>query len=307
MVLRWACDQVERPAPRPPARSTSRGWLPAADPSSSPVGWPSSLMSSTGTTTERSHSLVDGGATTCDRAAAGEERGHLLDRPHRRRQADPLRRALEQLVEPVERDRQVGAALGAGHRVHLVDDHRLDAAQRLARGAGQQQEQRLGRGDEDVGGPPGEGAPLVGGGVAGADADADLGPRQAEPRGRLADPGQRRAQVALDVDRQRLERGDVEDAAARPARPAGGAAASRSSDHRKAASVLPEPVGATTRACSPLLIASQAPSWAAVGATKAPVNQARVGSENRSRAVTPSSVHGGTTVRRRAPSPGPGR
>ena len=42
-----------------------RGWLPAADPSSSPVGCPSSLMSSTGTTTERSHSLVDGGATTC--------------------------------------------------------------------------------------------------------------------------------------------------------------------------------------------------------------------------------------------------
>src|SRR5687767_9395564 len=70
----------------------------------------------------------------------------------------------------------------------------------------------------------------------------------------------------------------------------GGAAASRSSDQRNAASVLPEPVGATTRACSPLLIASQAPSWAAVGCSKAPVNQARVACENRSRADTLTSV-----------------
>ena len=45
----------------------------------------------------------------------------------------------------------MGAALGAGHRVHLVDDDRLDAAQGLARLRGEQQEQRLRRGDEDVG------------------------------------------------------------------------------------------------------------------------------------------------------------
>ena len=63
MVLRWAST-------RSSTRSSTagqievRGWLPAAEPSSSPVGWPSSLMSSTGTTTERSHSLVEGGATT---------------------------------------------------------------------------------------------------------------------------------------------------------------------------------------------------------------------------------------------------
>ena len=90
-------------------------------------------MSSTGTTTERSHSLADGGATTRDRAAAGQEGGDLLDRAHGGRQADPLGRPVQQLVEPVEGDGQVRAALGAGDRVHLVDDHRLDAAQRLAR------------------------------------------------------------------------------------------------------------------------------------------------------------------------------
>ncbi len=42
----------------------------------------------------------------------------------------------------------------------------------------------------------------------------DVRLRQPEPVAGLAQPGQRRAQVALDVDRQGLHRGDVEDAAA---------------------------------------------------------------------------------------------
>jgi hypothetical protein len=147
-------------------------------------------------------------------SSAGQIGGDLLDRAHRRGEADPLRRTVQQLVEPVERDGEVGAALGVGHRVHLVDDHRLHAAQRLASGAGQEEEERFGRGDEDVGGPPGEGAPLVGRGVAGADGHPDLGPVEAQPCGRLPDPGQGRPQVALDVDGQGLERRDVEDAAA---------------------------------------------------------------------------------------------
>jgi hypothetical protein len=99
----------------------------------------------------------------------------------------------------------VRAALGAADRVHLVQDHRLHPAQRLPRLAGEQQEQRLRRGDQDVRRATGEDAPLVGGGVAGADPDGDLRPRQAQPQGGLADPGQRRAEVALDVDGQRLE------------------------------------------------------------------------------------------------------
>ena len=51
----------------------------------------------------------------------------------------------------------------------------------------------------------------------------DIGHGQAEPRRGLPDAGERGAQVALDVDRERLERGDVEDAAAaRGARAGGG-------------------------------------------------------------------------------------
>ena len=46
---------------------------------------------------------------------------------------------------------------------------------------------------------------------------------------------------------------------------------------------MPDPVGATTRAWWPLLIASQAPSWAGVGALKLPRNHAAVAGEKRSR------------------------
>ena len=55
---------------------------------------------------------------------------------------------------------------------------------------------------------------------------------------------------------------------------------SRSMAHRKAASVLPVPVGAHTSVWSPAAMAGQPSAWGAVGAAKADVNQARVGSEN---------------------------
>ena len=52
---------------------------------------------------------------------------------------------------------------------------------------------------------------------------------------------------------------------------------------RKADSVLPEPVGATTSACWPEEMASHAPSCAVVGAAKAPANHSRVAGVNRAR------------------------
>ena len=76
--------------------------------------------------------MVDGGCTTVTGRAAGQEPGDLLDRPDRRGQPDPLGRALEQGVEPLEAEREVRAALGAGDRVHLVEDDRLDPGEGLA-------------------------------------------------------------------------------------------------------------------------------------------------------------------------------
>ena len=73
---------------------------------------------------------------------------------------------------------------------------------------------------------------------------------------------ERQEQVAPDVGVERPERRDVE----HPHRPPGQApVSSRSSAHRKAASVLPLPVGAVTRTCSPAAIAATrgaAPRWA---------------------------------------------
>ena len=141
-----------RSAPRRAARSTCAAPRPAAEPLDlAGRSGPARPCPRPGTTTSSSMVLADGGCTTSTSWRAAEEPGDLLDRADRGGQPDPLGRPLEQLVEPLERQRQVRAALGAGHRVHLVDDHRLDTAQRLAGLAGEHQEQRLGRGDEDVG------------------------------------------------------------------------------------------------------------------------------------------------------------
>ena len=66
----------------------------------------------------------------------------------------------------------------------------------------------------------------------------------------------------------------------------GGSVASRSIAHRKAARVLPEPVGASTRVCSRRAIACQPFDWAAVGASNDASNQSRTGGEKGARLTT---------------------
>ena len=129
--------------------------------------------------------------------------------------------------------------------------------------------------------------------VAGTRGDRDLGHLDPELRRRAADPGQRRPEVALDVVGERLERADVEHAH-RP-EPAGrGSVISRSRHHRKAARVLPEPVGAWISVCRPPLMAGQPSSWARVGVANASANQVRVASLNGARG---SEVGGAVTGR----------
>ena len=89
-------------------------------------------MSSTGTTTLRSHFLSDGGATISTGARPPRNRATsssgrtVADRPIRWAGRSSSASSRSRLT------RQVGAALGAGDGVHLVDDHGLDAAQGLA-------------------------------------------------------------------------------------------------------------------------------------------------------------------------------
>ena len=98
----------------------------------------------------------------------------------------------------------------------------------LARRAGQEQVERLGRRDQDVRRAAGELAPFLGG-VSPVRAPTEmLRHRLAEPLGREGDPGQRCAQVALDVVGQRLERRDVQDPDGPGASRVGGGLGSRS-------------------------------------------------------------------------------
>ena len=143
-----------------------------------------------------------------------EEGRHLLDRAYRRGQTDPLRGAGQQRVQPLQRERQMSAALGARHRVHLVDDDRLHPAQRLPRRGSEQEKQRLRGGDQNVGWTAREGPSLLRRGVPGPHPDRDLRLGVTEASGGVPDPGQRGAQVALDVDRERLEWANVEHPAA---------------------------------------------------------------------------------------------
>ena len=156
----------------------------------------------------------------CGRAS---QRRRGTARPRRADAASPRGRCaaadrLHSALEPLERQREVRAALGRHQRVNLVDDDRVDRAQRLARVRGQQQIQRLRRRDQDVGGLALEARALGLRRVAGADGDCRRDVNVAAPVCDLGDAGQRRAQVALDVDRERLERRHVEHAAALGAR-----------------------------------------------------------------------------------------
>ena len=102
-------------------------------------------------------------------------------------------------------------------------------------------------------------------------------PGSARPAARRqGDAGERGAQVALDVVRQRLQRarrtgrGRCRAVSARRR----AVATSRSRHHRNAARVLPLPVGRGS-ACVPRLIAAQPCAWAGVGASNVASNQAR--------------------------------
>jgi hypothetical protein len=73
---------------------------------------------------------------------AAEEGGDLLERALGGGQADALQRrelGISGGVEALEREGEVGAALGGDEAVDLVDDDGLDAAQELARVGGEHQ------------------------------------------------------------------------------------------------------------------------------------------------------------------------
>ena len=181
-----------------------------------PVSPARSDRSSTGTVTRRSNFLPDGGATIDTGRTPHEEPGHLVVRPHGRGQPDALHRSHRQLVEPLERQCEVRAPLRARERVDLVDDDRLDAAQGLARRRREHEEERLGSRDEDLGRVRDQPAPLGRRRVARTDPDRNLGHLETVRRRGAGDADEGSAEVAFDIDAQRLQRREVDDLAFRP-------------------------------------------------------------------------------------------
>ena len=158
----------------------------------------------------RQHARTTSGAApprTCDQrarrraapSAARKARSGVGMRDGGRQPDAPRRR--RELRQPRQAERQLVAALGAGQRVDLVHHDRARGRRRSpARRAGEQQRQALRRGQQDLRRVLALAGAAVGGRVAGAGLDAD-------GQAHLLD---RRGQVARDVDRQRLQRRDVE-------------------------------------------------------------------------------------------------
>ena len=152
------------------------------------------------------------GLAVDDRAGADQEARDLVDRLLRRRQADPNQRLGDDRLQPLEREREVAAALARGDGVDLVDDHGANAGQhRPARDRAEQDVKRLGRRHQDVRRLLQALAPLDRRRVAGAHGGADRDVGQAERAQLGADAGERRLEVGADVVRERLQRRDVDD------------------------------------------------------------------------------------------------
>ena len=151
---------------------------------------------------------VDDGRSRTSRA--GQEMRDLLNRLLRRREPD-ARWPVRQQVKPLQRERQVRAALVVGDGVDFVHDYGLDIAQDGAAAVGGEQNvERLRRGDQDVRRPLQHLAPLFHQRVAGADGGANLGHQQAALGGQRQNLAQRPVEVLLNVVAQRLERRDVQ-------------------------------------------------------------------------------------------------
>jgi hypothetical protein len=97
-------------------------------------------------------------------------------------------------------------ALGGHQRVDLVDDDRIDGLQRLMRVGREQEIERFRRRNQDVRGFPLEPRALGGRRVTGPDGDRRRVENIPARRGPVRDPRDRRPQVALHVDGQRLQR-----------------------------------------------------------------------------------------------------
>ena len=152
------------------------------------------------------HDSAIGSAVLLTPFRADEQARYLVNRLLRGAQADALEPIITKRVEPLQRERQMRAPLIARDRVYLVHDHGARGLQNLAAALGRQEDiERLGRGDEDVGAFFEHEPSLARRGVAGSHRHANLGKLHALFSRERADFAQRLLQILLDVVAERLQ------------------------------------------------------------------------------------------------------
>ena len=143
---------------------------------------------------------------------ANEKARDGLDGPLRGGQTHAHERRLGDLLQALERQREVRAAARADDRMDLVHDHGPHRPQHLPAALGREQQiQRLGRRHEDVRRRPENAGALGRRRIARAYGGCDARSRHASLIRKLRDaaPGQR--EILVDVRAQRFERRDVDD------------------------------------------------------------------------------------------------
>ena len=144
-------------------------------------------------------------------AAARKEVRDLFNRLLRRGKPDAHRRAMSQRFQPLQRKREMHAALVVGYRVNFVHNHGLDIAQDGAALLRRQQNvERLGRGDQNMRRTFQHEAPVLHQSVARAHGCPDLRHQQPAIARHLQNFSEWDFEIFLDVVAERLERGHVE-------------------------------------------------------------------------------------------------
>ncbi len=143
------------------------------------------------------------------RAVRGGSHQQMRDRIDRvlcRRKPDAHQPIAAEVGEPLERQRQVGAAFVRCCRVNFIDDHRPCGRQHLAAGFRAKQDvERFRRRHHDMGRAAAHALAFGRRRIAGPYPGADLDSGQSAPAEMFANAGQRHFQIAVDIVRQRLE------------------------------------------------------------------------------------------------------
>ena len=254
---------------------------PAAGPLTSPVCWPSSARSSTGTTTSSSTVFALGGWTTSTSCAPPRKRATsstgrtVAERPTR--WAGRANRSSSRSRDSARCAPRLVPATAWTSSTITVSTPRSDS---------RACEVRMRKSDSGV-------VMRMSGGVRASRRRSSAGVSPDRTPTRMSGSGRpsrvaacrmptRGARRLRSTSTARAFIGETYSTRHRRAESVGSASeASRSIDQRKAARVLPDPVGATTSALRPAPIASHAPVWAAVGAWNDASNHACVAGLNR--------------------------